>query len=157
MAELVNQHSLKRPVPYKPSKKEWGEIYEMLCNHCDMQLRCEVVEGMIEMKDGGEWPEGGWIVDVGGGVSCLSYVALKQEPLTPDQLQKAIDSAVPMCNGCAARKGSEASVCLHTQRDFKAAVKNQTVFFCHQKDRERDPCGGWAQAVSSKLGTNNGK
>lgn len=147
----------KTPIPYKPVRSEWSDIYEMLCNHCDLQLRCDVVEGMIEMKDGGPWPEGGWIADVGGGVSCLSYVPLTQPALLPEKLQEAIDSAVPMCHGCAARKGSEASVCLHTQRDFKAAVRNRTVFFCHQSEVNREPCGGWAQAVSSKLGINDDK
>lgn len=130
----------------------------MLCDHCSLQLSCDVIESMIEMKQGGPWPPGGWVFDGGAGVSCLSYVPVEQRPLTASELQKAIDTAVPMCSGCAARKHSQASLCLHTLRDFKAAVDNKTVFFCHHPDDDRDPaqrlpCGGWANAVTNKIKT----
>ena len=146
----------KKPIPYKPNSREWPEIYGMLCDHCEQQLSCDVIEGMIEMKGGGRWPPGGWVHDAGSGVSCLSYIPVKQKPLTYEQLKEAILCAVLMCSGCAVRKQSMASMCLHTLRDFKAAVDNETVFFCHHPDddleaKDRRPCGGWANAVSDKI------
>ena len=47
--------------PYRPDQHEWSEIYAMLCGYCANQLKCDLLDKMIEMKDGGAWPEGGWV------------------------------------------------------------------------------------------------
>lgn len=133
--------------PYEPSVDEWPEIWVMLCGHCANAGGCEVVEGMIEMKEGGEWPQGGWVTDPGAGVTCLSYTPKPLRQLTYQQLDEAKAQAVPMCSGCAAQKGSEASVSLHTRRDFKAAVESRALFVCHEESQKGRPCGGWCNAM----------
>lgn len=133
--------------PYKPTAAEWPEVWEMLCGHCIHAAGCQVVEGMIEMKAGGAWPEGGWVTDPGAGVTCLSYQPRNMERLSRQRLRQATRKAVPMCSGCAAQKGSEASVSLHTRRDFSVAVKARALFVCHAEGQKGQPCGGWCQAV----------
>lgn len=135
--------------PYLPSSKEWPELIEMLCEHCANWPRCDIVEGMIEMKDGKPWPEGGWVDDPGAGATCLSYEPQPRAPLSRQRLRQAMRQAVPMCKGCAAQKGSEASVALHTQRDFKTAVNNRTLFICHEPGNKGKPCGGWCNAIAA--------
>lgn len=138
-------------LPYQPIKEEWREVFDMLCGHCaNLLTGCDIVDGMIEMKDGGDWPAGGWVHDVGAGVSCLSYKTAAMETLTESDLQFYINKAVPMCDGCAARKGSEASISHHTRIDFREAVNNKALFTCHKACNLGKPCGGWANAVASK-------
>lgn len=145
--------------PYKPSKADWGETWQMLCGHCRPAVGCAVVEGMILHSAGdGPWPEGGWVTDAGAGVSCLSYEPAPMKRLPRQQLRalarrKEADLP-PVCSGCAARKGSEASVSLHTRRDYAAAVQQGALFFCHERlpaDRQdwrlENLCGGWCRAV----------
>lgn len=140
--------------PYAPTSAEWGACYEMLCGHCDHQLKCPIVEGMIEMKDGSAWPEGGWVTDPGAGVTCLSYRP-QERPAMVRQQRRAIirmpeARLPPVCGGCAARKGSEASVSLHTQRDYQAAVRSQAPFACHEDPAKERLCGGWCRAISQR-------
>ncbi len=136
--------------PYRPDASEWEEAYQMLCGHCAHQTQCQVVEGMIEMQEGGEWPEGGWVTDPGAGVTCLSYEPKPMEKLSRQRLRHALRKASPMCEGCAAQKGSEASVSLHTQRDFQAAVSQRALFTCHAEGAEGKPCGGWCNAIRAR-------
>lgn len=136
-----------RREPYKPTEDEWSESFDMLCGHCSRFAECQVVDDMINMKNGGDWPGGGWVTDPGSGVTCLSYQPTKRKTLQGEELKKALSEAVPMCDGCAAQKGSEASVSLHTRRDFVAAVKAKALFTCHAEGQEGKPCGGWCRAV----------
>lgn len=133
--------------PYRPTQDEWTTLWEMLCGHCRHQGGCEIVESMIEMKNGGPWPEGGWVTDPGAEVTCLSYEPRQMEKLSRQRLRAALRKAGPMCGGCAARKGSEASVALHTRRDFRAAVNAKALFVCHEDPKRMRPCGGWCQAI----------
>lgn len=137
--------------PYHPTREEWTEVFIILCGHCIKQTECQIVEGMIELQQGGEWPEGGWVTDPGAEVTCLSYEPRRMKTLSNHELIHAIDHAAPMCSDCAAQKGSEASVSLHTQRDFKAAVQQRAMFACHCEGQKGRPCGGWAQAVSKQV------
>lgn len=139
--------------PYSPTSVEWTELYRMLCGHCDRQFDCDVIEGMIEMKDGGAWPEGGWVSDPGAGATCLSYKPKPMRPLSRQRLRHALRKATPMCGGCAAQKGSEASVALHTRRDFHTAVQERALFVCHEDPHKRRPCGGWCAAVQNRRTT----
>ncbi|KFF48127.1 hypothetical protein GY26_16255 [Gammaproteobacteria bacterium MFB021] len=133
--------------PYAPTNAEWEGLFNNLCMHCDRLGRCDVIEGMIEMKDGGEWPQGGWVTDPGAAVTCLSYEPKPRLPLSRQRLRQAMRKSVPMCDGCAARKGSDASRSLHTQRDFAESVRSRAQFNCHAAGNEGKPCGGWCQAV----------
>lgn len=140
-------------VQYTPSGdlEDWQDIYGILCEYCANQINCGVVDAMIEMKDGGAWPDGGWVYDAGAGVSCLSYKA-KHGPRVSRQELRQIkrvpeDRLPPVCGGCAARKGTEASVSRHTREDFKSAVKNKTRFTCHETKKD---CGGWCRAVRNQ-------
>lgn len=140
-------------IPYIPPDDldEWRETYEMLCGFCDHQFRCHVIEHMIEMKDGGPWPDAGWVLDQGAGVSCLSYKP-KPGPKVARQEIRQIkrtpeDRLPPVCKGCAARKGTEASVSRHTRLDFKSAVANKTRFLCHETGAT---CGGWCRAIRGR-------
>ena len=136
--------------PIRPSGEEWQELVNMLCFMCHKMGTCEVIEGMIEMKNGGAWPAGGWVTDPGAGVTCLSYEPRPVRQLNERELTDALTSAVPMCNGCAARKGSDASQSLHTQRDFNASVNRGGLFTCHEEGNQGKPCGGWCHAVKRK-------
>jgi hypothetical protein len=140
--------------PYRPPSSEWSSTYQMLCGFCSNQLKCEIVERMIEMKEGGHWPQGGWVTDPGAGVTCLSYSPKGAAALPRQQLRKMLrqaeDDLPPVCDGCAARKGTEASISLHTRRDFQAAVANKTVFACHEDPEHKRLCGGWCRAVRGK-------
>lgn len=142
--------------PYAPSAEEWRDLYEMLCGFCERQLRCEITEAMIEMKAGGAWPEGGWVTDPGAQVTCLSYAPKPVKPLPRQQLRQMLRTPEsrlpPVCDGCAAQRGSEASVSLHTRRDYAAAVRNRTAFICHEDPEKKRLCGGWCRAVRRKSG-----
>jgi hypothetical protein len=112
---------------------------------------------MIDMKNGGEWPEGGWVTDPGAGTSCLSYKPRGASPLSRPQLRRLTRqseaSLPPVCGGCAARKGSEASTSMHTLRDYAHAVKNRSPFTCHEDPAKTRLCGGWCRAVRRREGT----
>lgn len=140
-------------VPYHPTAEEWGDCYSMLCGHCEHQLGCSVVEGMIEIKEGAPWPEGGWVTDPGAGLTCLSYEPRKRAPVPRQQRRKIArtrdEDLPPVCGGCAARKGSEASVSLHTRRDYQAWVRRGVEFRCHEKPTL---CGGWCRAIKARAG-----
>jgi hypothetical protein len=137
--------------PYRPNRAEWGDLYKMLCGYCARQLHCDICEGMIALKDTGIWPEGGWVSDPGAEVTCLSYEPRGGTKLPRQQLRRlrrTPEAKLPeVCGGCAARRGSEASVSLHTQRDYQAAVRGQTRFECHQPGRKGELCGGWCRAI----------
>lgn len=142
-------------LPLVPSAAEWRDTYEMLCGHCDHQLGCDVIEQMIEIKDGGAWPTGGWVTDPGAGVTCLSYVPKGARRLPRQQMRamlRAREADLPaVCGGCAARRGTGASVSLHTQRDYAGAVRDQTPFTCHEDPTKERLCGGWCRAVRRKV------
>ena len=137
--------------PYHPPAEAWAECWQMLCGHCRHWIGFAVVERMIEMKDGGPWPEGGWVTDPGAGITCLSYDPKEAQPLSRQAIRQIARSPEtrlpPVCAGCAARAGSEASVSLHTQRDFRAAVKRRSKFLCHETG---NLCGGWCRAVAAR-------
>lgn len=142
--------------PFSPAPGDWRECYEMLCEHCALHLRCPILEAMIEMKDGAAWPEGGWVSDPGAGVTCLSYVprgSAKMPRQQRRQLARMKESELPpVCGGCAARRGTEASVSLHTRRDYQAAVRNGSLFTCHESPDNSQLCGGWCRAIRAKGG-----
>ncbi|MRX32785.1 hypothetical protein [Aminobacter sp. MDW-2] len=140
--------------PYHPTSADWREAFDMLCGHCAAQPRCEIVESMIELKSGGQWPGGGWVHNAGAGVTCLSYEARPATPM-PRQQRRAMcrqkeAELPPVCDGCAARKGTDASVSLHTQRDYQAAVRNRSPFVCHQDPEGKRLCGGWCRAIRQR-------
>jgi len=140
--------------PYKPLSSDWAITFDMLCMHCAAMPHCQILEAMIEMKSGGEWPEGGWATDPGATVTCLSYTP-KAGPKVSRQQLRAMDrmpeaKLPPVCGGCAARKGSEASTSLHALRDFKASVANETLFTCHEHPGAQRPCGGWCRGVRNR-------
>jgi hypothetical protein len=137
--------------PIRPTDAEWPALYAMLCDHCVHQLSCPITERLIEAKDGAAPPTDGWVTDPGAGVTCLSYAAKKLRPVSRQRLRaiaRMDESALPLvCAGCAARKGSEASVSLHTRRDFEAAVRARALFVCHEDPAHEQPCGGWCRAI----------
>lgn len=141
-------------LPYHPSTSEWRDVWDMLCGHCIHAASCAIVEGMIAMKDGADWPQGGWVTDPGAGVTCLSYKPAPRRKLPRQQL-RALDrqpeaSLPPVCGGCAARPETEASTSLHTRRDFQASVRNESLFTCHEDPAKARPCGGWCRAVRAR-------
>lgn len=152
LATLVHEPPKERErKPYHPTTEEWRECWDMLCGHCEHAVNCPIVEAMIEMQHGGAWPEGGWVTDPGAGTTCLSYVP-HHRPAMPRQqlrfLQRQKESALPpMCGGCAAQSGSEASVSLHTRRDFQASVRDRAPFVCHEDPEHKRLCGGWCRAI----------
>lgn len=152
----IAQHSNPARQPYRPTKAEWEGCYAMLCRWCAHNTACDVIEAMIEMKDGGAWPEGGWVSDPGAGVTCLSYEPAARTPM-PRQQRRAIartneSDLPPVCGGCAARKDSEASVSLHTRRDYQNCVRTGAPFVCHEDPELKRLCGGWCRAISRKGG-----
>jgi hypothetical protein len=147
--------------PYSPSIEEWPVLYGMLCGHCLHNLSCDITEAMIEMKEGAPWPEGGWVTDPGAQVTCLSYAPIPQEPLARAERRRIAhrkeEDLPPVCGGCAARKGSEASVSLHTQRDYQAAVRDCSPFTCHEDPALKRLCGGWCRAIAARGGKRSPK
>jgi hypothetical protein len=141
--------------PYcPPTLADWQECYQITCAHCANHLDCAVVEAMIEHTKGGPWPDGGWVTDPGASMSCLSYRPAGSQPqITRQQLRRLARmnprTLAPVCGGCAAKKGSEASQSLHTRRDFEAAVRERRVFLCHERNGY---CGGWVRAMLAKAG-----
>ena len=133
--------------PYRPAPEDWEESVTMLCMHCDRFPGCSIVEGMIETKDGGPWPRGGWVTDPGAGITCLSYQPRPMAPISVEQIRTIAATNPATCTGCAARKGSEASTSLHTRRDFTAAVRTPALFVCHEDPEQNTPCGGWCRAA----------
>jgi hypothetical protein len=142
----------QKPYILSPTREEWRGIYAMLCGHCALQLNCEVIEKMIKTKNGGAYPENGWIEDEGAGVSCASYQPKKGKPFPPEKLQEIVrrpESLLPkQCRECAATKGSPASKTLHTNRDFSLSVKEKSTFLCH-KGKCNKICGGWIRAIKA--------
>lgn len=147
MMIATDKQALSVRVPFRPTGEEWEEAFSMLCGMCQRLGECEVIEGMIDVKNGKPWPQGGWVTDPGAGITCLSYQPKPVRTLNDDELAQALGDAVPMCDGCAARKGTDASQALHTQRDFKQAVSDRGLFTCHKPGSEGKPCGGWCKAV----------
>ncbi|TFL16399.1 hypothetical protein [Jannaschia formosa] len=141
--------------PYcPPDLDQWKECWEMTCRHCARWLNCDLTEAMIEHREGGPWPEGGWVTDPGAGVTCLSYQPRATQPqLSRQQLRRLARmnpaSLPPVCGGCAATKGTDASKSLHTRRDFDASVKDRRQFMCHERPGY---CGGWIRAVLARAG-----
>lgn len=145
-------------VPIRPSgPAEIKEGMELTCLHCarGKDLACEVLMGMVDVAAGaGDWPEGGWVTDPGAGQTCLSYEARTDRPRVSRQQIRRLGrmnpgTMAPVCGGCAARKGSEASCALHTRRDFAASVSLPSVFLCHETGGY---CGGWIRALLAKRG-----
>lgn len=140
-------------IPNIPNGKAWQEAYEMLCGHCSNQLKCDIVEEMIEAnKDINLWPKNGFVYDEGGGITCLSYKARPGKPFPKEKLEEILHRSEkrlpPQCGGCAATKGSDASKCNHTNKDFSNAVENETTFLCHMGNKPI--CGGWIRAIKNK-------
>lgn len=141
--------------PYKPATDaDWRECWDMLCRHCAHWLNCDVTEAMIEHCNGGPWPDGGWTTDPGAQVTCLSYKPRgAQAAISRQQLRRLARmnpaTLPPVCAGCAATKGTEASKTLHTRRDFEMAVKERRCFLCHERPGY---CGGWVRAMLAKAG-----
>jgi hypothetical protein len=145
--------------PICPSRNgEFAEVMDITCLHCEMgrePLSCSILCGMLDHCAGeGPWPDGGWVTDPGAVSTCLSYVARKdRDKLSRQQVRRLgrMNPATlpPVCGGCAARKGSEASCALHTRRDFEQAVQDPSVFLCHERPGY---CGGWVRALLAKRG-----
>lgn len=138
--------------PFLPPPDRWNEVYDMLCGHCGNQPQCQLVKSMLEFARGyGQWPDNAWVSDPGAGATCLSYAPKYVAPMPAHRataLAEMPEEHLPtMCGGCAAQKGSEASVALHTQRDYKAAVRNGYEFNCHEDPEGKRLCGGWCRAV----------
>lgn len=151
LAAGIDSKSIDRE-PFLPPPDRWNEVYSMLCGHCGRQPQCQLVKSMLDFARGhGLWPDNAWVTDPGAGATCLSY-APKFVPTMPGHRAAALaeipEEQLPtMCGGCAAQKGSEASVALHTQRDYKAAVLNRYEFNCHEDPEGKRVCGGWCRAV----------
>lgn len=141
--------------PFLPSKNDWRECWEKTCAACAHMPGCDICEAMIEYSNGeGPWPEGGWVTDPGAGVSCLSYAPNRRsQKLSRQQVRRLARmnsaSLPPVCAGCAATKGTDASKTLHTRRDFEACVRDRRVFQCHERPGY---CGGWVRAVLARAG-----
>lgn len=150
-ALLIERQEAQERRPFHPTADEWGDCWEMLCGHCEHAANCPIVEAMIEMQSGGSWPEGGWVTDPGAGTTCLSYEPVKRAPMIRQQfralLRRKEADIPPVCGGCAALKGSEASVSLHTRRDYQASVRDRAPFLCHEDPEKKRLCGGWCRAV----------
>ena len=138
--------------PFLPLPDKWNSVYDMLCNHCVHQPQCGLPDAMMAFAYGrGAWPDNAWVTDPGAGCTCLSY-APRPIPKMPLEQLRALagmpEEQLPhVCGGCAARKGSEASVALHTQRDYRAGVRDTSVFTCHEDPENKRVCGGWCRAV----------
>lgn len=144
----------RRPLDPLPTGEEWRATYEMLCGYCEHQLHCEVIEALIEVKSGGAYPANGWVTDPGAGTTCLSYEP-RHRPALPRQQLRAIarqseQALPPVCGGCAARAETEASVSLHTRRDFRQAVQERSGFTCHEDPEHKRVCGGWCRAIKAR-------
>ena len=141
--------------PFLPLPDQWDAIYEMLCGHCDSQSQCGLPHAMLEFAyDRGSWPDDAWVTDTGAGCTCLSYVPKPVQQISDAQLNAIAEMPADMlphvCGGCAARKGSEASVALHTQRDYRAAVRERSQFTCHEDPENKRLCGGWCRALQRR-------
>jgi hypothetical protein len=145
---------MQERTPYRPTQQEWAGIYNMLCGHCALQFKCDVIEGMIECTHSGVWIEGGWVEDEGAGVTCLSYQPKAGKPFDSEKLQNILrrpEKLLPrQCRECAATKGSAASKSLHTNRDFSKSVKERSIFLCH-KGKCNKICGGWIRAIKASM------
>lgn len=142
--------------PFLPVPEKWNDIAAMLCGHCVHQAQCHLPAAMLDFAYGRNtrWPDNAWVTDPGAACTCLSYTPRPVQPLAPSQLRALSETPeidLPhVCEGCAARKGSEASVALHTQRDYRAAVRDRSQFTCHEDPENKRPCGGWCRAVQRK-------
>lgn len=142
--------------PYKPKDSaDWRDCWDVTCSACARMPGCEICEAMIDsLCDGGPWPDGGFVYDQGAGVSCLSYEPHRKAPqLSRQQIRRLArmnpETLPPVCAGCAATKGTDASKTQHTRRDFEAAVKDRRKFLCHERPGY---CGGWVRAVLARAG-----
>lgn len=142
--------------PFKPeTTADWTEAWEVTCRACANMPGCAICEAMIDhLHGGGPWPEGGFVTDPGAGVTCLSFQPHRRAPqLSRQQLRRlgrmSDEMLPPVCGGCAATKGTDASKTLHTRRDFDAAVKDRRQFLCHERPGY---CGGWVRAVLARAG-----
>lgn len=140
--------------PYVPDADDWKECWETTCGHCAKWSDCDILERMIYALEGDPWPEGGWVTDPGAGMTCLSYEPRGNQPVVSRQQLRRLgrmnpQTMPPVCGGCAARKGTEASQSLHTQRDFDRAVKDRRQFLCHETGGY---CGGWVRAMLARAG-----
>lgn len=141
--------------PFLPPPERWDEVYQMLCGFCANRAHCGLPQAMADFANGrGAWPKDAWVTDPGAGATCLSYAPIRTEAISRerlDALARTAEAQLPhVCGGCAARKGSEASVALHTQRDYRAAVRDQSEFTCHEDPENKRLCGGWCRAVQRK-------
>ena len=146
-------------VAYKPrTQEDWQECWETTCSACANMPGCEICEQMIDhLCDGAPWPEAGFVHDPGAGVSCLSYEPHRKAPrLSRQQLRRLSrlnpDTLPPVCSGCAATRGTDASKSRHTRQDFEAAVKDRRQFLCHERPGY---CGGWIRAVLARARKRN--
>lgn len=143
--------------PFKPKDTaDWQECWKVTCSACARMPACDVCEAMIEhlAGEGTPWPLNGFVHDRGAGVSCLSYEPHgKARQISRQELRRMSretpDALPPVCGGCAARKGTEASQSRHTRRDFDASVKERREFLCHETG---EYCGGWVRAMLGRAG-----
>ena len=138
--------------PYRPQPEEWEEAVTMLCFQCARLNHCTLIDQMIECKDGGEWPTAGWVTDPGAGITCLSYQTRLLQRMEREDIEATAATNPATCEGCAARKGTDASQSLHTRRDFTTAVRIPALFVCHEDPAGKRPCGGWCKAVMARMG-----
>ena len=142
--------------PYKPTDlKDWQECWSVTCAACARMPGCDICGAMIESLSGdGPWPDAGFVYDEGAGVSCLSYAPHRKSPkISRQQLRRLArmspETLPPVCGGCAAAKGTDASKSRHTRRDFEASVKDRRQFLCHERPGY---CGGWVRAILARAG-----
>lgn len=143
-------------LPYMPeTDDDWRDCWRVTCGQCAHMCDCKVIDAMIEAREDARlWPRNGWHTDPGGGITCLSYEPRRNQPqLSRQQLRRLArmnpQTLPPVCGGCAASKGTDASQCFHTRKDFDAAVKDRRVFTCHERPGY---CGGWVRAVLARAG-----
>lgn len=96
--------------PYKPvNRTDELRAQQMLCKHCRLERLCPIKTRMARVRDGGRWPQGGWVHDAGGGVSCLTYRTkpIAELPVTTLRIiHSAPEEMLPkVCGGCATRRG----------------------------------------------------
>lgn len=142
---------------FLPAPEHWNQVVDMLCANCALTDTCQLPAQMLAFAQGrGDWPAEAWVTDPGAGETCLSYVPVPREAISRERLEALANTPeeyLPhVCGGCAASKGTGASVALHTQRDYRAAVRDKSEFTCHEDPENKRLCGGWCRAVQRKEG-----
>ena len=147
---IMRNHPGKRKPLKLIGTDKWVEAIEMLCYFCQRFPDCDVLEEMIKSKSSDKQIASGFCTDPGSEISCFSFKPKGYRTLSPQVIQEIRSkySGLDMCSGCAARKGSDASMSLHTQRDFRKCVDDRSLFGCHDPRRKNEPCIGWLCAIT---------